>query len=100
MDPDEDVAGTALSIIGELERFSSDLARRPRWLVFNKIDLLSEDDADRRVNAVVEALDWDGPVYRISALAGKGTQDLCAEIMAYLESRDRDEREAESSGEA
>jgi GTP-binding protein len=97
MDPDEDVASTALSIIGELERFSSDLARRPRWLVFNKIDLLSEDDADRRIKAVVEALNWDGPVYRISALAGKGTENLCAEVMAYLESRDREKEEPEES---
>ncbi len=100
MDPDEDVAATALSIIGELQRFSSDLAGRPRWLVFNKIDLIPEADADQRINTVIETLDWKGPVYRISALAREGTGELCGEIMAYLESRDREEEETEESGEA
>jgi len=90
-DPDEDVAATAAAIIAELERFSSDLALRPRWLVFNKIDLLSPDEADRRAQAVVGALGWDGPEFRISALAKRGTEDLCAEIMGWLETQRRDE---------
>jgi GTP-binding protein len=100
LDPGEDVAATALSIIGELERFSADLAGRPRWLVFNKMDLLSEDEADQRINTVIGTLEWNGPVYRISALARKGTEELCGEIMAYLESRGREEEEPEESGEA
>jgi GTP-binding protein len=100
MDPGEDVAATALSIIRELERFSPDLARRPRWLVFNKIDLLPEDEADQRINNVIGTLDWTGPVYRISALGRRGTEEMCGEIMTYLESRDREQEEQEESGEA
>jgi GTP-binding protein len=98
MDPDEDVAATATSIVGELERFSADLAERPRWLVFNKIDLLSEDEADRRVARVIEALAWRGPVYRISALGRRGTEDLCAAVMAYLEARDEASEERGEPG--
>ncbi len=94
-DPAEDVAATATAIVGELERFSTDLAGRPRWLVLNKIDLLPEDEADRRVGEVVQALGWDGPVFRISALANRGTEALCAKVMAYLEEQDRDGDEAE-----
>ena len=90
LNPDENVAADAVGIVGELESFSADLARRPRWLVFNKIDLLAPDEAELRVAEVVEALGWEGPVYRISALAKQGTEDLCADVMAHLESVDRD----------
>ena len=86
-DPDEDVAATASAIVGELERFSKDLASRPRWLVFNKIDLLPKEEIDRRVGQVTEALDWAGPVFEISALANRGTEGLCAKVMAHLESQ-------------
>jgi len=93
-DPEEDVAAVAAAIVGELERFSADLAGRPRWLVFNKIDLLSTDEADRRIEEVVEALGWVGPVFRISALANRGTEALCAKVMTYLEAQARDEGDA------
>jgi GTP-binding protein len=85
MDPDEDVAATAVKIVGELERFSPELAERPRWLVFNKIDLLSEDEVEERVAGVTKALQWEGPAYRISALAKRGTEPLCAAVMTHLE---------------
>lgn len=91
VDPNEDVVAVAAAIVAELERFSPDLASRPRWLVLNKIDLLSPDEVDRRANAVVGALGWDGPVFRISALAHRGTETLCTKIMAWLEEQRRDE---------
>ncbi|MFP1592244.1 hypothetical protein ACLB1M_25430 [Escherichia coli] len=34
-------------IISELEKYSQDLAAKPRWLVFNKIDLLDKAEAER-----------------------------------------------------
>jgi len=37
------------------------------------------------------ALGWDGPAFAISALARRGTEDLCAEIMAWLEMQRQDE---------
>ena len=86
MDPAADIAADARAIVSELDRFSPDLAERPRWLVFNKLDLLAEEEADERAAAVIEALAWDGPVYRISALAGEGTERVCQDVMRYLES--------------
>jgi GTP-binding protein len=85
LDPDEDIAAVAVGIVGELERFSPDLAARPRWLVFNKIDLLPEEEVERRASRVIGALAWDGPVYRISALANRGTEQLCADVMTHIE---------------
>jgi GTP-binding protein len=85
IDPATDIAADAKAIVGELERFSPELSGRPRWLVFNKLDLLDDDAASERIAAVVDALDWQGPVFRISAIAGQGTEALCQAVMNELE---------------
>ncbi len=69
----------------ELERFSPTLAQRERWLVLNKSDLLDAETFAARREAVVAALDWQGPVYAISAIKGEGTAALCGDMMIYLE---------------
>lgn len=73
------------AIVGELVLFSHALADRPRWLVLNKIDLLPEDEANARCDEIIEDLEWDGPVFRVSAANGVGTQELVFAIMNYLE---------------
>jgi len=73
------------AIVGELFLFSHALADRPRWLVLNKTDLLPEDEANARCDEIIEDLEWDGPVFRISAANGVGTQELVFAIMNYLE---------------
>ena len=85
---DDPVAG-ARSIVAELERFSPDLAARERWLVLNKLDLLGAD-ADAEADRIVAALDWTGPVHRISALKKEGTEQLVGAVMSRLEELDRD----------
>jgi GTP-binding protein len=80
-----DPAEAALSIVRELERFSPTLAGRERWLVLNKIDLLDEATLAERREAVVAALHWSGPVYTISAVKSEGTDQLCGDLMNYLE---------------
>ncbi len=80
-----DPADAALTIVHELERFSPTLAARERWLVLNKSDLLDADTLDERRAAVLEALDWQGRVYTISAIAAEGTAALCGDLMNYLE---------------
>lgn len=80
-----DPGESAASIVREIERFSPTLASRERWLVLNKIDLLDEEAQGIAHTAVIEALDWQGPVYVISALASQGTHRLCQDMMRYLE---------------
>ena len=82
-DPDP-VAGVR-AIAGELEKFSPELAARERWLVLNKIDLLPDDQREARCEAIVNGLQWQGPVFQISGLSGKGTRELCQKIMQRLE---------------
>ncbi|MGH8398965.1 MAG: Obg family GTPase CgtA [Gammaproteobacteria bacterium] len=75
----------AKAIIGELGKFNPELAQRERWLVLNKIDLLPSDEREARCKAIVKGLQWTGPVFQISGLAGEGTRELCQKIMQHLE---------------
>lgn len=78
-------ADAAVSIAAELGRFSPTLAERERWLVLNKTDLVDADTFAERRAAVLQELDWQGPVYEISAIKGEGTDRLCGDLMVYLE---------------
>jgi len=79
-----DPADAALAIIRELENFSEALARKERWLVLNKIDLLPSAQADAVCNAIVDSLGWNGPVHRISAVSGQGTKELSEALMRSI----------------
>lgn len=85
-----DPAADARVVVAELERFSPELAGRERWLVLNKTDLVSEEEAVDREHAVCAALglnpaDEDARVYRISALARQGTDRLMGDLMTRIE---------------
>ena len=82
---DADPVGDVRKIIAEVEAFSADLARRPRWLVLNKIDLLPPEQRSRRCEEIVRQLDWHGPAFYVSAASGEGTRELAYKVMAYLE---------------
>ncbi len=82
-----DPAEAAATIVEELTKFSPALAERDRWLVLNKADQMLEEEQQARVAEIVARLDWQGPVYVISALAREGTEQLCYDIMDYLEAR-------------
>ena len=80
-DPVED----ARKILEELRQYDEALYHKPRWLVLNKLDLLPEDERDARCEAIVQGLDWQGPVYQISAIRREGVEPLCYDIMEHLE---------------
>ncbi len=80
--PVEDVK----TIMTELASFSPELVQRERWLVLNKVDLLPADERDGVCEEVAAALNWQGPVFRISALSGEGTVALVGAVMAFIES--------------
>jgi len=80
-----DPVENAKAIQRELERFSTTLAERDRWLVLNKLDLLPPDELEQRCQEVVDGLNWQGPVFRIAAINQTGTDKLTAEIMDYIE---------------
>ncbi|HSS66422.1 MAG TPA: GTPase ObgE [Gammaproteobacteria bacterium] len=83
---EHDPSADARAVGAELEKFGQGLAERERWLVLNKIDLLNEASRTARCDTIVDALQWRGPVFRISAATGEGCEALCERIAAHLES--------------
>ena len=98
IDPNIEPAAEVQAIARELANFSTDLAEKPRWLVINKIDLLSEEDQAAAKEMLLEQLEWDGPVFEVSAATGAGTEQLGQAVMQELERIV--EQEAELAAEA
>lgn len=76
------------TIIHELGKFSPSLTLRERWLVLSKCDQLLEDEQQAILDDVVERLEWEGPVYVISASERMGTAELAKDVMNWLDERE------------
>ena len=81
-------------IEAELGKFNPELARRERWLVLNKTDLLPPEQREARCRDIVQRLNWQGPVFAIAAISGEGSQQLVYQAMDYLESAEKAEGDA------
>lgn len=77
------------TIIHELGKFSPALTMRERWLVLNKCDQLLEDEQQAVLDDVVERLEWEGPVFVISASERQGTAELAKAVMNWLDEREQ-----------
>ncbi|MBQ9600411.1 MAG: GTPase ObgE [Neisseriaceae bacterium] len=107
-DENTDIAGEALAIVHELQKYDKALYNKPRWLVLNKLDMLDDEEAQAREQAFLQAIGWDYPepddrfafdletprLFKISALTHDGTQELVQQINQYLQERKRLESEA------
>lgn len=80
-----DPVENACAILGELEKFSETLASKDILLVLNKVDLLEDEQLVELEKNLRERLAWDGEIYRISALASDGCDDLMQELMGLIE---------------
>ena len=113
-DEETDPAAEALAIINELKKYDEELFDKPRWLVLNKLDMLSEEEAEQRAAAFLQAIGWDYPepddrfefdmntprLFKISALTHQGTQNLVRQIGQYLTEKKRLAAEAEAAAKA
>ncbi|CAK1954795.1 Obg family GTPase CgtA [Photobacterium swingsii] len=81
----------AFTIINELEQYSDKLSNKPRWLIFNKVDLLSDEDAQTKINEILEALAWEDKHYNISAINRTGLQQLSYDLMELIETMPAEE---------
>lgn len=75
----------AKTIIAELEKYSPKLAEKPRWIVFNKIDLMLPEEAEEECQRILEGLGWQEKHFQISAFQKIGTDALCHDVMNMLE---------------
>lgn len=90
-----DPAAQVRSLVSELDHFSTELALRPRWLVFSKADLMDSDTADQKARELVAELRWQGTFHVISSVTGQGTQHLMQNVMTALEQLADEESAAE-----
>lgn len=84
-DPEANPAHDAMTVLGELAQYDPALAEKPRWLVFNKLDLLSETEREQRIADFLEAIGSPPcPTFRISALTGEGCRELTSRLQEAL----------------
>lgn len=87
LDPELDPVDKAVTdihaILNELKLYDDALYNKPRWLVLNKLDMV--DDPQGLKDRLCKALNYQGPVFGISALTGDGTQDLIWKLQEWLD---------------
>ena len=91
-----DPVEAANAIVAELEKYSPKLASKPRWLVFNKTDLLLEEELQARIDDIVSRLDWQGEVLTMSAYSRDGTDAIALKLLDYITSLPPEEEETKA----
>ncbi|MEN1958654.1 Obg family GTPase CgtA [Luteimonas changyuni] len=89
-----DAADQVRAIEHELEKFDAGLMAKPRWLLFNKADLLPPEDARAHAERVVAELGWSAPWFVVSGLASEGTREVMLRVQAFLDEQARDAADA------
>jgi GTP-binding protein len=79
---DEDPVKAVRAIAAELKKYDEQLHRKPRWLVFNKVDAL--ENARPKAEKLVRALRWKRPWFAISALSGEGCEAVTKAVAKEL----------------
>jgi GTP-binding protein len=79
----------ARAIVAELKKYDPKLHAKPRWLVFNKLDMVPEEERQKRIDGWVRRLRWKGPVFAISALAREGLQPLLEAVHTHVAKEQR-----------
>ena len=82
------------AIENELRVYDPGMLEKPRWLVLNKGDLLSEAERQDRAAQIVKALQWEGPWFVTSALSREGTWPIMLRIQQFFDDQKRDALEA------
>ncbi len=80
----------ARAVVAELKRYDPALHRKPRWLVFNKIDLVPEEDRVALIAGLRRRLRSSAPAFAISAATGLGCRELMWAVQRFLLDRKAD----------
>lgn len=85
-DPIEDIN----KINDELKAYNPELANRPQVIAANKIDVLYGDDESEIIKTLKETFEPKGiPVFPISAVSGKGMNELLYHVKGMLNNLDQ-----------
>jgi GTP-binding protein len=80
-----DPAQQVRAIEAELAKYDPGMLERPRWLVLNKGDLLSDEELAERAEAIVKALEWKEPWFVVSAIGREGTWPIMLKIQQFFD---------------
>ena len=94
-DGSADPVADARVIAGELKKYSPALARKPRWFVLNKSDLVPSEDREALTAGFRRRLRTRAPVFLISAATRAGCDQLVSEVQGFL---DRQRRKNDQAG--
>ncbi len=83
-DANVDPVKEARALVAELKKYDPALHAKPRWLVFNKVDLLDKKEADARIKDALRRLRWTKPWFANSGINGGGTPELVRAIGEHL----------------
>ncbi len=59
------------------------IRRLPRWLVFNKIDLMDKTEAEEKAKAIAEALGWKGNTFDFRCQSARGERSR-RDVMTFI----------------
>ena len=79
-----DPVAQAKAIVKELRKYDESLYQKPRWIVLNKLDMLSAETRDALVKDFVKRMRWKGPVFQVSALAREGLGSMVQAIYEHV----------------
>jgi GTP-binding protein len=79
-----DPVAQAKAIVKELKKFDPALHAKPRWLVLNKIDMLTAEERDARVKDFIRRVRFNGPVFEVSALTREGLEPLLKAVYQHI----------------
>ena len=97
LDPERDPVTDFKTISLELAKYDKSLAKRERWLVMNKADVLPLERRAELQKDMRKKLKWKGPVYLISAATGDGCEALMQAVDTRLKDILREQIEAAGS---
>ena len=81
------------TIVGELHKYNDSLGHQDRWLVLNKIDLITAEELAEFKQAIVKGIKWDRAIYEVSAINGMGCKQLMWDIYGWLHQLSEDNEE-------
>lgn len=84
-DDSADPVKDARALVKELEKYDPELAKKPRWLVLNKLDTVLENERDKIVRDFIRRFKWKDPVFEISAVTREGCTELMEAIYRHIE---------------
>jgi len=75
------------SLVAELKRYDPKLARKPRWIILNKVDVVGDALGQEFLAALKKKLRFRSSTYCVSAASRAGCEALMQELQHWLDAQ-------------